>query len=112
MDITLSERLMITVVTGVLAIGACYYTWRERFSLWWGLCISTFCLTACLLIYYQGWIHHPSHGMGIAILPLATWWLAWRRETTGKPAWTVPKFVLIQIAFTVLYVIVSHWQET
>jgi hypothetical protein len=48
--------------------------------------------------------------MAILVLPIATGWLWWRREHTGKPALSNLVFALWQVAYTVLYIALVHFQ--
>lgn len=107
----ISERFLITIVAALLAIAAHLFFMKHRFLHWWILSVSTLLLTCSLLLYYHIFIVYPSHGVGIVILPLGTWWLVWRRQTTGKPALSAQLFVVLQVVFSVLYVIITRIQE-
>lgn len=107
----ITEQFVITIIASVLAVGAYLFFMKRKFSQWQLLSVSTLFLTGCLLLYYHFFIFDSSHGISIVILPLATWWLIWRRETAGKPAFTVPLFIIFQVIFGVLYVILTRIQE-
>ncbi|TKJ40333.1 hypothetical protein CEE37_08380 [candidate division LCP-89 bacterium B3_LCP] len=106
-----NERLIITTIALLLALGTSRYLRSAGIAGWKLLGTSTVLLTGSLLLYYGFYIFDPSHGIGIAILPLATWWLNWRRDKTGKPDITTNKFILLQVIFCLLYIVVAYWQE-
>jgi len=107
----MNERLLITLCTGASAIGAYLYIYRSLSAQWRPLGVSTLLLCSALLIYYHYFIYSPSHGIGIILLPLATVWLVWRKETTGKPDISPTAFILVQIVFSILFMVIVHLQE-
>jgi hypothetical protein len=106
----IDERLTLTLVAAILALAVSIYIAgrsTHRIPL---LSLTTPLLTLLLLIYYQRYVSDPSHGMAIWILPLATGWLFWRREHTGKPTVSDLIFVLLQTVYTLLYLLLVHLQ--
>ncbi len=86
-----------------------YITRTASTRLSW-LSITTPLLTAMLLWFYHTKVTAPSHGMAIIILPLTTGWLWWRRRETGKPALSDPIFAVMQIAYGLLYILMTRLQ--
>ncbi len=107
----MNEKLMITISTGILAIGAYLFIQRNLSERWRNLANSTMILSGLLLLYYHNFVYTPSHGIGMLLLPMATIWIAWRQENTGKPVITPAMFILFQILFCFLFVIMVHLQE-
>lgn len=107
----MNERLAITILAGVLAIGMHLFLRLKMPEPWRMLSISTLLLTGILLIYYHLYIFDPSHGIGILILPLATGWLSWRQERTDRPAISPGFLVALQIVFCLIFVLIVQLQE-
>lgn len=107
----MNERIIITILAGMLALGVYLYILQEAPHQRRSIGVSTLLLTGILLLYYQYYIFDPSHGIGILILPLATGWLIWRRERTGKPAISALLFIAFQILFCLIFIAVVQMQE-
>ena len=107
----MNERLIITILAGILALGVYLYILQAAPHQRRNIGASTLFLTGILLLYYQYYIFDPSHGIGILILPLATGWLIWRRERTGKPAISALTFIAFQILFCLVFMVIVQLQE-
>jgi hypothetical protein len=108
--LNIDERLTLTLVAAILALAVSVYISgraSRRIPL---LSLTTPLLTLLLLLYYHRYVSDPSHGMAIWVLPLATGWLWWRREHTGKPAVSDFVLVLLQVVYALLYLFLVHFQ--
>lgn len=106
----INERLALTIVAVILAFVTSIYISRNSTRRLPLLSFTTPLLTLALLYYYHQYVSNPSHGIAIWILPLATGWLWWRREHTGKPALSNLAFAGLQVAYSLLYVAVVNLQ--
>ncbi len=108
----LNERITINVMSGVLALAAALFLARQRTERPSILVLSTPILTGILLFYFHLFVEDPAHGMAIMVLPLATGWLWWRRQQTGKPSFSPAAFVRLQMLYCLLYAILAWLQES
>lgn len=107
----MNERLIITILAGVMAIGTHLYLAKKRPNKWQELSATTLLMTGILLLYYHYSIHDPSHGIGILIIPILTVWIAWRRETTGKPAISSGLIIILQVLYAIIFAFLVFMQE-
>jgi hypothetical protein len=105
------ERLVVMAAALLLSLIIAYVILRKQKSAGLPLACSTLALTAALLGFYHYSVRDPSHGMGILILPIATLWLWWRRELTGKPDIAPRTFILLQLLLCGIYLLVVWFQE-
>lgn len=108
----IDERLVLSFVAAALAIAVTVFFSGSgsRRAPW--LRVTTPFLTLLLLLYYHHYVEDPSRGMAIWILPLATGWLRWRREHTGRPAISDQGFALLQAAYCFLYLLTTYLQTS
>ena len=106
----IEERLVISLIAAVLTLSVSVYFARNQFRRATLLCVTTPFTTLILLWYYYRNVYNPSQGIAIWILPLVTWWLWWRREYTGRPAISDTTFVLLQVAYSLVYVMIVRLQ--
>ena len=105
------ERLGVALAASVVSLIVAIIILREKKAQGLPLACSTPALTAALLGFYHYSVRDPSHGMGILILPLATGWLWWRKQHVGKPAFPQGTFILLQVLFCAVYLLVVRLQE-
>ena len=106
----IDERLALTSIAVILALAVSIVIGRKRVRSAVLLSLATSILTWLLLYYYFRYVHEASHGMAILILPLATVWLWWRRENTGKPAISNALLISLQVAYGLLYLLIVNLQ--
>jgi hypothetical protein len=105
------ERIALEVMTALVSLGVSIYLIRNHRARAVGLGIATLVTSSAMILYYCAAVREPSHGIAILILPIATGWLWWRRQNTGRPTASPLAFILCQGLFCLLYVTLVWLQE-